>query len=337
MTHNELEKELNSGTLHSIYLFYGEETFILETMLKKIKNKFGELLSGINYVMLDSNNIDRIIENIETPSFGYEKKLIIAKDTGLFTKTKKAEENKITIKLTEYIENNAKYIQENVVIVFIEDEIDKNKLAKQIETSGVVCNFEKLKADELIKRLKSIVNAYKVNIEPATIKYLLEVSGTNMHSLINEVRKLIEYTGEGGEITNKTIDLLATKQVEAVIFDLTDSLGKKEIKTALQILKNLLYQKEPMQKIIITLYNHFRKLYIVKLADKYNENVADSLNLKANQLFLVSKYKQQSKYFSEEELKNVLQEFIDLDRNYKLGIIDINIGMETILCYYCTK
>ena len=37
MTVENLEKELKQEKLHSIYLFYGEETYLLENAVKKIK------------------------------------------------------------------------------------------------------------------------------------------------------------------------------------------------------------------------------------------------------------------------------------------------------------
>lgn len=139
-----------------------------------------------------------------------------------------------------------------------------------------------------------------------------------------------------GTITKEAIDELATKQLDSIIFDLTDNLGKKNIQVALEVLSNLLYQKEPIQKILITLYNHFKKLYITKIAIKENRNIADSLKLKPNQIFLTSKYTMQSKYFKEEELKNILQELINLDFNSKNGKIDTTIGLQTILCECCS-
>ena len=45
MTISELEKELKSNILEGIYLLYGEETFLLESSLKKMKNAFGEIVS----------------------------------------------------------------------------------------------------------------------------------------------------------------------------------------------------------------------------------------------------------------------------------------------------
>ena len=42
MTLENLEKELKAGKLNSIYLLYGEEMFLLESNLKKIKTLFSE-------------------------------------------------------------------------------------------------------------------------------------------------------------------------------------------------------------------------------------------------------------------------------------------------------
>ena len=137
-----------------------------------------------------------------------------------------------------------------------------------------------------------------------------------------------------GTITKNAVDLLAIRSLDSNIFDLTDNLGKKNIQKSLDILNDLLYQKEPIQKILITLYNHFKKLYIIKLAERYKKDVAIALNLKPNQTFLINKYKTQSNYFNENELKIILKELIDLDYKYKIGLIDVEIGLESILCKY---
>lgn len=69
---------------------------------------------------------------------------------------------------------------------------------------------------------------------------------------------------------------------------------------------------------------------------KENKNVAQSLNLKPNQTFLVKKYQMQAKYFKENELKIILQSLRDLDYKYKIGEIDLQVGLESILCTYCS-
>lgn len=340
MSVETIEKDLKSGKLSGVYLLYGEETFLLENCLKKIKSNFGDLVNGINFIKIDESNIESIVSDISTPSFGYEKKLIIARDTGIFKKEAKKKEAKNTIiqkKISEYIEENIEMINETTVLVFVEKEADKIDLYKTIEKYGEVCNFEKLKPIQIAKRLKAICNAYKVDVDENTLMYLIEICGTSMQDLINEIRKLIEYAGENGKIEKEAVNKLAIKQIDSVIFDLTDELGKKDIGSAMETLRGLIYNKEPIQKILITLYNHFKKLYVLKLAVRYNRNLAESMKLKPNQMFLVNKYKKQSDYFKEEELKKIIEELIDLDANYKIGLIDINIGLEAILCRYCSK
>lgn len=44
----------------------------------------------------------------------------------------------------------------------------------------------------------------------------------------------------------------------------------------------------------------------------------------------------QAKYFKTKELKEILQDLRDLDYQYKNGIIDLQIGLEAILCKYCS-
>lgn len=345
MTVEELEKDLKAGDLKSLYLLYGEEEFLLETSVKKIKKIFGELINGINYIQIDEKNIDKLIDEIQTPAFGYPRKLIIVKESGIFKKetrgkkkeetvsTKKSKKDKtLQEKISEYLKENIAEIQATVTIIFIEKEIATNELQKTIDVLGVVCNFEKLKPIQISKRIKAICNAYKVNIDDRTMSYFIETCGTSMLTLINEIRKLIEYVGENGTIKIQDIDKLSIKELDSVIFDLTDSLGQKNIDQALTTLHELLYNKEPIQKILVTLYNHFKKLYLIMLAEKYNTNATEALNLKPNQMFLITKYKKQARYFRKSELKSILQKLIDLDYKSKKGLIDVNIGLEAILC-----
>ena len=333
----------------AIYLFYGEETYLLETRVKKIKKEYQQLILGINFIQIDDTNVEELIADLETPAFGFDKKLIIAKNTGIFkkekkttksdSKKKKVDDIKLPLneKIAKYIQGNLEELKNTVDLVFVEQEVDKNALYQTIEKVGEVKEFALLKLPDLIANIKKITVAYKVNIDDATAKYLVECCGTSMQDLINELRKLIEYKGENSNITKQDIDLLCTKQIQALIFDLTDNLGKKETSKALEVYNGLISNKEPIQKILITLYNHFKKLYIIKIAEKYNEDVATAMNLKPNQLFLVSKYKTQARYFETQELREVLEALIDLDANYKIGLISLEIGLEAILCRYCSK
>lgn len=165
----------------AIYLLYGEETYLLETKLKKIKKEFGELVTGINYIQIDQESSENLISDLETPAFGFPKKLIIAKNTGLFKKEKKRKgatvlEENLTLqeKIAKYIENNKKELDETVDLIFVEQEVEKNSLYEAIEKAGEVKEFALLKLPELVTNLKKLCSAYEVTIDDATSKYLVE-------------------------------------------------------------------------------------------------------------------------------------------------------------------
>lgn len=336
LTYDALNKNIDTS-LKPMYLIYGTEQYLVETAVNKIKKKFGEKLLGINYILIDELGTENLISDIQMPAFGYDKKLIIVKNSGLFKKDgRKKVGSPIQEKIAEYIKENFDVIEESVILVFVEQEADKNVVFDAIFKEGIICNIEELKPVQLVKKLKQICNLYKVNCDDITLNYLVETSGTNLQNLINEIRKLIEYAGENGTITLDDINHLSIKQMESVIFELTDNLATKKIDKALEVLDNLIYQKEALQKILITLYNHFKKIYLCNEAIKYNKDVVTSLNLKPNQTFLVTKYKKQASYFKNNELKELLKALIDLDYNSKSGKIDIDLGLRSILCNYCS-
>ncbi|MBR3613731.1 MAG: DNA polymerase III subunit delta [Clostridia bacterium] len=336
LTYDALDKSIQTE-LKPLYLIYGEEQYLVDTSVNKIKKKFGEKVLGINYILIDETNLDNLISDIEMPAFGYDKKLIIVKNSGLFKKDgRKKSGSPMQDKIANYIKNNMDIIEEAVILVFVEAEVDKNVVFDAISKNGIICNIEELKPIQLVKKLKQICNLYKVNVDDSTLNYLIENSGTNLQHLINEIRKLIEYAGENGTITLDAVNKLSIKQIESVIFELTDNLAMKKIDKALEVLDNLIYQKEPLQKILITLYNHFKKIYLCTVAVELKKDVVNSLNLKPNQTFLVTKYKKQASYFKKSELRKILEEFYNLDYNSKNGKIDIDVGLRSILCSYCS-
>ena len=288
MTTSELEKQIKTGCIYGVYLFYGENKFEMDSTLKKIKKTFGQLIQGINYISIYENNIENLLSEISTPAFGYDIKFIFVKNSNLFKKEAKTKATRLTDiqnEIKEYIENNINNINSYILLIFYEEKPEKNELYQTIEKYGNICNFENLKASNYLKKIKDLCNAYDVNISDNTVKKFVEIVGTDMQECINEIRKLIEYAGKGGIITDESVELLTIKKIEAVIFDLTDSLGKKDINKAMQVLEDLLYNKEPIQKILITLYNHFKKLYIISLALRYNKDVARMFKIKTKSGF----------------------------------------------------
>lgn len=334
LTYDQLDKNISEG-LGSIYLLYGKEMYLIDTSLNKIKKKFGDRVQGINYITIEDANIDALISEIESPAFGYDKKLIVVRNSKLFSKdgrrkTLPPEQEKFN----EFLKSSFDIIEDNAIIVFIEEKADKNDIYNFIEKNCIISNIEELKDFQLVKKLKQICALYKVEVDDNLLSYFVQRCGTNLQVLINEIRKLIEYAGPNGKITKESIDALTTELLDSEIFNLTDALGAGNMNRALEIYDELKYQKIDEAVIIASLFGHLERLYLTIYAVKLNKDIPSSIGIRTNSSFIIQKYKDQAKHFGARKLKTIMDALTKLDYDYKIGKIDSDIGLRSILCNY---
>jgi DNA polymerase-3 subunit delta len=333
----ELDKQIANNELMNLYLFSGEENFEKEDYIKKIKKSIGELVKGINFIVLDKENITNLAQEACTYPFGYDKKLIIVNVPTKERKIKKDEDEEnievdkqdkkdwITDEIVEILSGNL----DNIYIIFSEDSISKGKLSKIVEEKGLHVIFEKKRSPELIKWAIATCAKYNItlNIDDAT--YIIHLCGDDKLSLINELRKLIEYTGSGNTISRESIEKLCIKTDDVIVFNLTDSLGKKDVSESLRCLDELVEGKEALQKIIILIARHFNHMLLAKTIIKQKKSVEKELELKP---YPALKCSEQSKNFDCEYLSKIIKEIAKLDADSKVGKIDLMIGLQKIIC-----
>ena len=59
-------------------------------------------------------------------------------------------------KINDYLKENVDMIKNAVVLVFVENEAEKNSIYNTIEKIGTICEFEEQKPQQIIKRLKEL-------------------------------------------------------------------------------------------------------------------------------------------------------------------------------------
>jgi DNA polymerase-3 subunit delta len=108
-----------------IYLNYGEEIFLVEYNTKRKIEEYNLSNPSMNLIYLNDDNIDKLIQNCEQLPFFDEKKVIVAKNTGMFSSGNKKISSDVIEKTLEYIEKLPDYI----VLIFSEDSVDKRLTA----------------------------------------------------------------------------------------------------------------------------------------------------------------------------------------------------------------
>ena len=321
----------------NLILITGEDAYEKEEKLEQIKANFGECIKGINFIVLDKTNINRLEDEINTYPFGFSKKLIIVKvdkkekkenAEGATDAESEAQEEKNDW-LTASVEESLKTL-EDVIVVFYGDIKKTTKIYKLIQKNGECIVCDKKKEYDILSWASRIFVKNGITINNTDINYLISISGTDKLTLKNEIDKLIDYADETKQVTKKDIDAICIRTSDIIIFDLTDSLGNKDTKAALNSLNELIENKEPIQKIAIMIAKHFKALLVAKVATIENRNVLDELATKSP--FAANKYKVQARSFTLEELKTKVLEFSKLDIDSKTGKIDLKIGLEKIIC-----
>jgi len=104
------------------------------------------------------------------------------------------------------------------------------------------------------------------SIELEAAQRLIFISGDLMNRLIPEIEKIAAYA-RGDRVTTADVEAVANHIPEAVIFDMTDQISKKQINAAIATLAELLSDRnnEPIPMLAM-LGVQMRKLYAARLA-----------------------------------------------------------------------
>lgn len=306
----------------NLYLISGDDIFEKEKYIENIKSKFANLKKGVNLIAIDKDNINTLEQELSTYSFFGDEKLIIVK-----IPKKNKEESVSNDWLTESLIDLLGKDIEGTTLVFVEDGTSKGKLYNTVSKYGKYVLFEKNKKENLVPWIMELCKQKNIVIAPNIISYFVDVCGTDKQTLYNEVNKLMDYVGEKGIIDKSIIDLLCVRTSEVIIFDLTDALGKKNIKRALKCMDDLLESKEPLQKIMIMITKHIKMLLLAKVSAKEGKSLVKDLGVNA---YAAKKYADQAGNFKEDELFKLFDDLAQLDVDSKIGKIDLRIGIEKI-------
>lgn len=158
MNYKEFIDRAKNRNLKPVYLFYGEEEYLIDYTMKTVKDIFiDESFEPLNYVVLDGKEIDfeTIINACETLPFMSEKKIVIIKDFPLFKSKKDSESISEEWNLPPSKSPLIKYIEEledYLCLIFVEkeDNIRKsNGLYKAINRVGGIVEFKKMRGRDL--------------------------------------------------------------------------------------------------------------------------------------------------------------------------------------------
>ena len=263
--YQQLKKDLKAGTIGSLYIFHGEEAYLRDFYLDQMREKLIPAgMESFNYHLLQGKGltVQKLAETVDALPMMSPRTLLVVTDYDIF----KAPEGERTL-LTQLFEDLPEY----VCIVFLYDTVPyksdarMKKLAGAIKAHGQVVQFARQAQNDLVDWIHRRFKALGHDIDTADAQYLIFLCGDLMNGLISEIGKIGAYA-KNRRVTKEDIDAVAIPIIDAVVFQMTEALTRKQFDKAFSVLNDLLRLQQAPIMILAVLGKHIRQLYSARIA-----------------------------------------------------------------------
>lgn len=358
----KLQKEIADKTFRKVYLFYGEERYLtLQYRDRLIAAAVSpEDTLNLNIHKESAPDISKVMDECLAVPFFAERRVVVLQDTGLFSPAKarssqgaepdtdasapretssrktRSGKNKTASSPQDMLTYLIGQLPDTTILLFVENGADKrSRLYKAVANAGMAMEFEHPDGDMLKLWVQSRMKNAGIRITNEALTRLLDWAGTDMSMLSSQIDKLVACAGQGGAVTLKEVTGLVTQRLETRIFDLVDAVGHRQRREAVTRYDELIRMKEEPNRILYYLGKQFNQLYQTKALLAKRKPADEMMKaLGINYSFQLSKLREQSAQFTEEQLRSAVEDCVALEQKYKTGGINVRLAIEMLLVRY---
>ena len=257
----------------NLYIFYGEEMFLLHHYLEQLKKVvLDELTESFNYHRFTNETFELrdFADAVENLPMMAERTLVQVDDIDIF-KLNEDSRSKLVDVLSD--------IPDYCTVVFTYETAvwkpDKRlKKLWDVVSSGQIVEFAKQNQRDLITWIQRHFAAQKKAIAPELCAYLIDITDGTMTSLAGEIKKIAAFSG-ADTICKADIDAVTEPVLDAVVFRMTDQLGAGDYGAALQTLQKLLKMQQEPIAILGAIGGHFRRMSTARTLLDHGKNYSE--------------------------------------------------------------
>lgn len=327
MTHPILERHLDRRQLRPLYLFFGEEDFLVERALRRLEGSLteesGEAPLRAVHEASEVTLEEFLAQARMAPLWGSGQLLVLRR-----VETH-AKQNLAPI--TAYVEHPAPH---TVVVLTAPGlkakEVEKHPVFGGLYRDEAALGFFRLREGELLPWLVQEAQRLGKTLTPAAAQRLVEMVGDNLAELTQELKKLSLFAGTEATLTPQQVSQLASHSRSYNIFALVEALGERAVQRRLAALDHLLDLGEPPARILTMLARQLRLLI------RYQETAphtspADLVRNIGLPPGLVKRLGQQAKAFSLDALRSHLALLHQADLSLKTSATNPRVWLEWAL------
>lgn len=325
-----LKTAIKEKTPQQLYIFHGEETFLLNHYLQQLKKLLiDDLTESFNFHRLNNETFDiqRFADAVENLPMMAEFTMVQVDDIDLF-KLNEADRNK----MSEILDD----IPEYCTVVFTYETVawhpDKRqkKFYSVIEDNATVVEFAKQDQRDLIAWITRHFLANQKRISPDLCAYLIEITGGTMTALSGEIKKICAYSG-AETICKADIDAVVEPVLDAVVYQMTDYLGQKRYAQALEKLQQLLKMQEDPIAILGAVGGHLRRISMARTLLDHGKPYGELMSMYRMGDYPARKLMESARRFSPEFCKKAADLVLETDHRMKTSFDEKERLLEMLL------
>ncbi len=333
ITYSKLLGAIKSGQIKPVYLFYGEESFLINDLIKQLKlSLLDAQATELDYSVYDGDGspgkIDwvKLRTELQTPPFLSTKRVVLVKNSGLF----KGAVN-LPNEQSEALEACLGHQASWACLIFKEDKPDNRtkKLLARVKEAGEVAELGRMDMTGLMNWIAANLRRFGLRISKQAAESLIDRCESDLSLLSNEVNKLRLYAESAhlDALGQEEIDLICVPDLRGTIFDLTDALAQNDAGKALKLYRQLRQNKEAAVFILFMLARHIKQLACAH--DAGQERLLEPV-MKLPP-FALRRLIQQSRHFDAEQLAKMYALCRTRDNQIKWGKMNEDIALESLV------
>ncbi|MCX7720975.1 MAG: DNA polymerase III subunit delta [Dictyoglomus thermophilum] len=320
MNYWEFKHSLKEKKFSTVYLFTGEEKFLMEEALIELRKA---RFKDANYVAFFADEItwDNIIPYLESPPLLGTQLVVVRHAQELKDQNMPKKLDLLFKKLT------------NTCVVFManaeEEKPKKISYAKYIPPEGIV-EFTKFRADALRKWIKEKFQERNKSIDEESVYFLSTNYSDKMGVLMQEIDKICAFVGEKESVTIEDLKKVLSTQ-EVAFYTFLDALLRRDFLLAFSGIDTLWNEGVYPQVILEIVIKQMRQLLRINalLKEGYSsEEIANKLDLHP---FVVKKSIDALTKYTAAELMEIYFLLRQVDIEYKTTAKDQRILIEKVL------
>ncbi len=307
----KIKTAIKNKNFDHMYFFLGEEVYLADFYVQAVKKSLLKEES-FDFIVFNSEDISDLQEAVEGFPMLNEHKVVVVKGQDLTSEFKAAD--------VEFLAELLEGVPNSTCLIFSSVTAKKHtKLYKLLQDKCTVCQFGRQKPAEIIRWLVNLAKASDMLLDRDAAALLLEYAGSDMTTLKTELEKLFSYCIDTKVITEKAIEDIVIRTVDAKIYYLLDAVFGGDSEKAFMILQELKVENESPIYINASVMGTLRSLIEHAYLQKEGRSpaaIADKLRLfpiqaKKNTAYL--------KRIDVAFLENMLKRCVDIDMRMKRG------------------